>query len=36
MTIKIGDKIPAVTLKQLTASGMQDLSTDSVFAGKKS
>jgi len=35
MTIKAGDKIPSVTLKQLTASGMQDLSTDSVFGGKK-
>lgn len=35
MTIKIGDKIPSVTLKQLTPSGMQDLSTDSVFSGKK-
>jgi len=35
MTIKTGDKIPAVTLKQLTPGGMQDLSTDSVFAGKK-
>lgn len=35
MTIKIGDKIPSITLKQLTADGMQDLSTDSVFAGKK-
>src|SRR3984957_8464611 len=35
MTIKTGDKIPSVTLKQLTASGMQDLSTDSVFGNKK-
>ena len=35
MTIRIGDKIPSVILKQLTASGMQDLSTDSVFGGKK-
>lgn len=35
MTIKIGDKIPSVMLKQLTANGMQDLSTDSVFGGKK-
>ena len=35
MTIKVGDKIPSVTLKQLGASGMQDLSTDSVFGGKK-
>lgn len=35
MTIKPGDKIPSVTLKQLTASGLQDLTTDSVFGGKK-
>ena len=35
MTIQIGDKIPSVTLKHLTADGMQDLSTDSVFSGKK-
>ncbi len=35
MTIKVGDKIPSVILKHLAADGMQDLSTDSVFAGKK-
>ena len=35
MTIKVGDKIPSVTLKHLAADGMQDLSTDSVFSGKK-
>jgi len=35
MTIKIGDKIPSVTLKHLAADGMQDLTTDSVFGGKK-
>ena len=34
MTIKIGDKIPSVTIKHLTAEGMQDLSTSSVFADK--
>lgn len=34
MTIKVGDKIPSVMLKQLTANGMQDLSTDSLFNGK--
>jgi peroxiredoxin len=33
--IKVGDKIPTVTLKQLTASGLQDLSTENFFAGKK-
>ncbi|MDE2029418.1 MAG: peroxiredoxin [Alphaproteobacteria bacterium] len=35
MTIKTGDKIPSVILKHLTKDGMQDLSTDSVFANKK-
>ena len=35
MAIKPGDKIPSVTLKELNANGMQDLSTDSVFGGKK-
>ncbi len=35
MTIKVGDKIPATNLKQLTSDGMQDLSTASVFEGKK-
>src|ERR1700735_1340347 len=35
MTIKVGDKIPSVILKHLTKDGMQDLSTDSVFGGKK-
>ncbi|MFY9288950.1 MAG: peroxiredoxin [Alphaproteobacteria bacterium] len=35
MTIKAGDKIPSVNLKQLTPSGMQDMSTDSFFSGKK-
>jgi peroxiredoxin len=35
MTIKVGDKVPSVTLKHLAADGMQDLSTDSVFSGKK-
>lgn len=35
MTIKNGDKIPAITLKNLTTDGIKDLATDSVFAGKK-
>ena len=35
MTIKVGDTIPAVLLKQLSSSGMQDVSTDQLFAGKK-
>jgi peroxiredoxin len=35
MTIKPGDKIPSVLLKQLTPAGIQDVSTDSLFGGKK-
>ncbi|MDD3288262.1 MAG: peroxiredoxin [Alphaproteobacteria bacterium] len=35
MTIKVGDKIPSVLLKQITTSGIQDLDTASVFNGKK-
>ncbi|MEJ0063165.1 MAG: peroxiredoxin [Alphaproteobacteria bacterium] len=34
MTIKTGDKIPSVMLKNLTADGMQDLSTSEFFADK--
>jgi len=35
MAIKAGDKIPSVTLRQLSSNGLQDLTTDSVFGGKK-
>jgi len=35
MTVKVGDKFPAVTLKHLTADGMQELDTGTLFAGKK-
>ena len=35
MTIAIGDKIPAVTLKIMGAKGPEDISTDSIFKGKK-
>lgn len=34
MTIAIGDKIPAVTLKEKTADGVQDIDTASLLAGK--
>ena len=34
MTIQVGDRIPSVTLKQLTDNGMQDITTDSIFQGK--
>ncbi len=35
MTIQTGDKIPSVLFKTLTSSGMQDMSTDTLFADKK-
>jgi peroxiredoxin len=35
MAIKVGDKVPSAKLKQKTAEGMKDISTDEFFAGKK-
>ncbi len=35
MTIKVGDKIPSVTLKHMDASGAKDITTDELFKGKK-
>jgi peroxiredoxin len=35
MTISVGDRVPSATLKQMTADGPQDLSTEALFAGKK-
>jgi glutaredoxin/glutathione-dependent peroxiredoxin len=35
MTIKIGDKIPSVTLRYLTPEGVKAISSDEFFAGKK-
>eukprot|EP01012_Entosiphon_sulcatum_P012213 TRINITY_DN17631_c0_g1_i1.p2 TRINITY_DN17631_c0_g1~~TRINITY_DN17631_c0_g1_i1.p2 ORF type:complete len:161 (+),score=39.60 TRINITY_DN17631_c0_g1_i1:27-509(+) len=35
MSIQVGDAIPSVTLKHLTDNGMQDVTTDSLFKGKK-
>jgi len=35
MAIKVGDKIPAATLKVPTADGIQDQSTEQLFGGKK-
>lgn len=34
MAIKVGDTIPSVTLKHLTESGMQEITTDEIFKGK--
>lgn len=35
MTIKVGDKIPSVKLKQKTADGINDVSLDELSKGKK-
>ncbi len=35
MTIKVGDKIPAVTLKHMGADGPADISSDELFGGKR-
>jgi peroxiredoxin len=35
MTLKVGDKLPSVTLKTMTPDGPKDVTTDALFAGKK-
>jgi len=35
MTLKVGDKLPSITLKTMTADGPKDITTDALFAGKK-
>ena len=35
MTIKVGDKIPSVTLRYLTPEGVKAVTSDEFFAGKK-
>jgi peroxiredoxin len=35
MTINVGDKMPSVTLKQLTPEGVKEFTTDDIFRGKK-
>jgi peroxiredoxin len=35
MTIKVGDKVPAVTLRNLTAEGVKEITADELFGGKK-
>jgi peroxiredoxin len=35
MTIQVGDKIPSVTLKQMSPEGPKDVTTDELFRGKK-
>ncbi len=35
MTIQVGESIPAVTLKRLGSNGMEEITTDAIFKGKK-
>jgi peroxiredoxin len=35
MTLKVGDKLPSVTLKTMTAEGPKNVTTDELFGGKK-
>ena len=35
MSIKVGDKVPSVTLRYLTPDGVKAVSSDEFFAGKK-
>jgi peroxiredoxin len=35
MTIKVGDRVPSVTLRYLTQDGMQQVSSDDFFKGRK-
>jgi glutaredoxin/glutathione-dependent peroxiredoxin len=35
MTIKVGDKIPSLKLRHMTAEGPKEISTDDIFRGKK-
>jgi peroxiredoxin len=35
MSIQVGDKMPSVTVKHMTASGLAELKTDELFKGKK-
>jgi peroxiredoxin len=35
MSIKVGEKVPSVTLKRLGDAGMEEVDTGSLFAGRK-
>jgi peroxiredoxin len=35
MTIKVGDKVPAVNLRVLTSEGPKEITSDELFGGKK-
>ena len=35
MTIQVGDKVPSINFKHMTAEGPADISSEEIFAGKK-
>jgi glutaredoxin/glutathione-dependent peroxiredoxin len=35
MTINVGDRIPSLTLKQVTSEGVKEFTTDEIFRGKR-
>jgi len=35
MTVQTGDKVPSLTLKTMGEKGPEDITTDSIFSGKK-
>jgi len=35
MTIKVGDRVPSAALKHMTADGIQEITTEELFGGKK-
>ncbi len=35
MTIKVGDKVPSMTLKRLGPNGLEDVDTGALFGGRK-
>ncbi len=35
MTIKVGDKIPNITLQHMTSDGIKPITTDEIFNGKR-
>ena len=35
MTIKVGDKLPSVTLRYVTPDGVKAVTTEEFFGGKK-
>jgi peroxiredoxin len=35
MTIKVGDTVPSIMLRQMTADGIKEVSTDDLLGGKK-